>query len=149
MATGYATEAIGVLDGTVLPASKSDGRIVNAKTRVFQATLDMAASTTKRANGDINYLFRIPRGYKPVLGWTLGSVTMGANATIAIGIVGAAGKYRAAATHTGTTPSLFMLSAAADDAPLTDYEDWILTVGHADGLPAEGILQVFALCAAR
>lgn len=150
MATGYSAEATGVLDGTLVPDGKSDGRVVNAKKRVFVATFDLSLTNVKKANGDINVCFRIPRGYKPLLGWLLASATMGANATIAVGTAAVPAKYRAAATFTtANVPTPFMLSSAADDAPLTDYEDVIITVGHADGLPGAGILQVFMEAAAR
>ncbi len=148
MARGYAAEQVGVLDGTLLPAAKADGRLVNAKLRVFQATLDLSASTTKIASGDDNVLFKIPKGHHPVAIALLGSATMGGTATLAIGITGATGKYRAAAIHTATTLTFSMLSAAADDAPLAADETILLTIAAAD-LPSSGILQVFFFCTAR
>lgn len=149
MAQGYAAELVGVLDSTLTVPAKTDGRTVNAKLRVFSATLDLALAAVKHANGDTNVLFRIPAGYKPLWGVLLGSATMGAAATIAVGIAGTAAKYRAAAIFTAVdTPTMFMKSSAADDDPLAADEDVIMTWGTADG-PAAGVLQIFMVCAGR
>lgn len=149
MAQGYSAEMTGVLDGTVLPASKADGRIINAKTRLFQATFDLSLATVKKASGDTNVCFRIPAGYKPTLGWLLASATMGATATIAVGNSTTAGKYRTAAIFTAVdTPTLFMNSSAGDDVPLTADEEVLITIAAAS-LPSSGILQVNMLASAR
>lgn len=149
MAQGYARELLGVLDGGKIPPGMLDGRQHGARVRGYIATLDLSQSTVARANGDTNVLFDLPAGEKPFIVGTLGSVTMGTNATVAIGIAGTPGKYRAAATHTATTLQLAMLSSALDDAPLAAKERVVLTVGHADGLPSSGILQVFILTLGR
>jgi hypothetical protein len=149
MPTGYSAETVGVLDSTLTVPAKSDGRVVNAKQRVFQATLDLAAATVAKASGDNNVLFRIPAGYKPLYGVLIASATMGAVATIAIGKAGATGKYRTAAIFTAVdTPTLFMNAAAADDSPLDADEDVILTIAAA-ALPGAGTLQVLMVCAGR
>ena len=69
-----------------------------------------------------------------------GSATLGSS-TIAIGVAGTAGKYRAAATHTATVATMFGISSAADDAPLTAEETVILTNTTA-ALPSSGTLVV-------
>lgn len=149
MAQGFSAEVTGVLDGTKNPTSKTDGRVVNAKTRLFQATFDLSLANVKGASGDTDVCFVIPAGYKPCLGWTIGSATMGATATIAIGNATTAGKYRAAAIHTAVdSPQLFMISAAAAAAPLAADETVIITIAAA-ALPGTGIFSVFMLAAAR
>jgi hypothetical protein len=63
------------------------------------------------------------------------SATAGASATIAIGVSGATGKYRTAATFTtANTPTLFGNAAAMDDAALTSAETVLATIAVA-GLP--------------
>ena len=71
------------------------------------------------------------------------SVTLGA-ATLAIGISGATGKYRAAATL--TTPDAWTVAAlnAAMGARLSANEQWIMTVAAA-ALPASGRLLMRVL----
>lgn len=149
MATGYAAELVGVADGSIIPAKLLDGRVQGGRVRAYIATLDMAQATTKRANGDTNHLFGIPAGEKPIALGLCASATMGANATVAVGTAAAAGKYRAAATHTVTTLVWSALSSFLDDAPLAAAEDVILTVGHADGLPGAGVLTVIILTSGR
>lgn len=149
MPKGYSAETVGVLDGTLLPAAKADGRVYGARARVYQATFDMAAANVETADGDTNVCFKLPAGEKPFLGALLASATMGAVATIAVGTAASPGKYRAAATfETANVPTLFMLSAAADDDPLEDEEEVIITIAGA-ALPAAGILQVFMLTSGR
>jgi hypothetical protein len=149
MAQGYSAETVGVLDSTLTPAGKSDGRVTNAKTRVFQATFDLSLAAVKKASGDTNVCFIVPKGYKPLFGYLLASATMGATATIAVGNSTTAGKYRAAAIHaTVDAPVLFMLSSAGDDAPLSADETVIITIAAA-ALPSSGILQVVMFASAR
>jgi len=149
MATGYSAEVTGVLDSTLQPAAKADGRVTNAKLRIFQATLDLSLANVKHASGDTNLLFRLPKGCKPLFGYLLSSATMGGTATISVGPAATPAKYKAAAIHTtANAPQLFMLSAAADDDPLTDYEDVYMTWGAADG-PSSGILQIVMFASAR
>jgi hypothetical protein len=79
----------------------------------------------------------VPAGYTFAFGMVNASATFGASATIAIGNSDTAGKYRAAATHTTTVPTLFGLYTAADDVPLAAEETVILTVAVA-ALPGSG-----------
>ena len=69
------------------------------------------------------------------------SATLGASATVAIGVSGTAGKYRTAATFTAAAPTLFGNVAAVDDAPLTAEETVIMTVAVA-ALPSSGTCTV-------
>lgn len=144
MAQGFSAETVGVLDGTV-PPIKSDGRVNGGRMRIFQATFDLALATVAKVDGDTNVCFRIPRGLKPLFLALNASATMGAAATIAVGIAGTPAKYRAAAVFTAAALTWSMLSTASDNAPLTDDETVIITVGTAN-LPSSGILQVFMVC---
>lgn len=139
MAQGYAIEVVGVLDGTVNPASKSDARVTGGRKRGHRFTLDLALATVAKVNGDTNVLARIPRG-QVVTGITFNStVTLGAT-TVAIGNATTANKYKNAAVFTTPdTPTGYMNAAAQDDTPLTDYEDVILTFGAANA-PGAGVI---------
>lgn len=149
MAQGYAAELVGVLDGTLTSPAKADGRVHGGAVRNYHATLDMAQATVAKNSGDTNVLFRLPAGCKPLFLVLTASATMGATATIAIGKSGTAAKYKAAAIFTAVdTPTMFMLSSAADDAPLAADEDVILTIAAA-ALPGAGVLTVDMLCSAR
>lgn len=149
MATGYASEVIGVLDGTLNPPAKFDGRVQGGRVRVRKCTLDLSLATTKGANGDTNVLCRIPAGEAFLYGILNPSVALGAAATVAIGNSTTAGKYRAAAIqNTAEAKEIFGLSTAMDDAPLGAYEDVILTVGAA-ALPGVGIINVLIFTTGR
>lgn len=140
MATGYSLEATGVLDGTVLPASKFDGRVVGARLRRRRATLDLSKCAIN--SGDTNILLRIPAGEAFVAGVLTSSVDLGAAATIAIGKAGTPGKYFAAALfRTPNVPLLFGLAAAIAAAPLAAYEDVIVTIAVA-ALPNAGTVVI-------
>lgn len=150
MAEGFSAELVAAgLDGSKVPPGLVDGRLHGGRVRAYLATLDLSQASVKKANGDTNVLFTLPRGEKPFVIGTSGSVTMGASATIAIGKAGAPAKYRAAAVHTSTAGLAFaMLSSALDDAALDADEDVIMTIGAAD-LPASGIFQVLVLTTGR
>lgn len=84
---------------------------------------------------------RLPRGARVICGFINASVTMGASATLAIGIAGATGKYRAGATYTSAdTFTLLGLNAGLAVA-LTAEEQILLTVGAA-ALPSSGRLLI-------
>jgi hypothetical protein len=72
------------------------------------------------------------------------SVTLGGTATVAIGISGATGKYRAAATLTATDQWVSHALNAAVGVPLTAEEQLLLTVAAAP-LPASGRLLIRVL----
>lgn len=142
MAQGYAAELIGVLDGTLNPAAKADGRLQGGTVRTYRAVLDMALATTAKNIADTNLIARIPRGEAVIGGQINASVTMGAAATIAIGNAAAPAKYRAAAVFTTPdAPTAFGIATAVDDAPLQAFEDVIMTIAAA-ALPGAGILVI-------
>ena len=130
----YATEVAGF--GTS-PETKPDGGIHGGRLRRFRASFTMAA----QASGDDIVLARVPAGYRFAFGIINASATMGASATIAIGVAGTTGKYRAAAVFTAAAPTLFGVSTAADDDALTAEETVLLTIAVA-ALPGSGTAYV-------
>ncbi len=134
MATTYANEVAGF--GTT-PNTKPDGGIHGGRLRRFRASFTMAG----QASGDDIVLAKIPAGYRFAFGILNASATMGASATVAIGIAGATGKYRTAAVFTAAAPTLFGVNTAADDDALTAEETVLLTVGTA-ALPGSGTAYV-------
>lgn len=130
MATTYSTDGAGY--GTT-PPTKVNGGLVGGRLRRYRASITFAA----QASGDDIVLFKVPAGSVFAFGMINASATFGASATIAIGISGNTGKYRTAATHTATVPTLFGLYTAADDSATTAEETVLLTVGTA-ALPGSG-----------
>ena len=130
----YATEVAGF--GTS-PETKPDGGIHGGRLRRFRASFTMAA----QASGDDIVLARVPAGYRFAFGIINASATMGASATVAIGVAGATGKYRAAAVFTAAAPTMFGVSTAADDDALTAEETVLLTIAVA-ALPGSGTAYV-------
>lgn len=130
MANTYASEVSGL--GTT-PTGKANGGVQGGRLRRFRATVPFAS----QASGDTITLANVPAGHTFAYGIVNASATFGASATVAIGTAASAGKYRAAATHTATVPTLFGVYTAADDVPLTADETVILTVGVA-ALPSSG-----------
>ena len=134
MARTYANEVAGL---GASPVTKPDGGIHGGRLRRFRASFTMAA----QASGDDIVLARIPAGYRFAFGIINASATMGASATVAIGIAGATGKYRAAAVFTAAAPTLFGVSTATDDDALTAEENVLLTIAVA-ALPGAGTAVV-------
>lgn len=120
---------------TAAASAMPDSALYGAKLRRIRASFTLAA----QADGDILVLGTLPIGASLVAIMVTSSVSLGGTATIALGIAGAAGKYRAAATHTPTVPTLYGLAAAKDDAPLAAEEQVIATIAAA-ALPASGQL---------
>ena len=136
MVTTYSTEAQPALN--TVPARKVDGSKWGARLRRYRATINLAA----QGIGDDVVLFRVPAGSLFAFGVLNASATLGITATIAIGIAGAAGKYRAAATFTTpNAPTPFGANAAVAADALPADEDVVLTVAAA-ALPGAGALVV-------
>jgi hypothetical protein len=133
MANTYAAEVAGL--GTV-PETNANGAVQGGRLRRFRATITLAS----QADGDTVTLARVPAGYAFAYGIINASATLGSS-TVAIGVAGAAGKYRANAVFTAAAPTLFGVVGAVDDAPLTSGETVILTNTTA-ALPSSGILVV-------
>lgn len=114
-----------------------DAALVNGRVRNACAEFTCASD----AAGTYTVPIRLPVGARVLACYLNASATMGASATIAIGISGTVGKYRAAATYTSAdTLSFFSLNAAVM-TPLTAEEQIIMTVGTA-ALPSSGRLLV-------
>lgn len=111
--------------------------LLGGKVRLAAATFTCAAD----AAGTYTAPIKLPRGARVICGFINASATMGASATLAIGIAGATGKYRAAATYTtGDTFTLLGLNATVL-APLAAEEQILLTTAVA-ALPASGRLVI-------
>lgn len=133
MANTYATEVAGL--GTV-PGTQANGGLQGGRLRRFRATITLAS----QADGDTVVLAQVPAGYAFAYGVLNASATLGSS-TVAIGVSGTAGKYRASAVFTAAAPTLFGVSTAVDDAPLSAAETVILTNTTA-ALPSSGTLIV-------
>jgi hypothetical protein len=134
MANTFATEVAGL--GTV-PETNADGAVQGGRLRRFRASFTLAS----QAAADTVTLARVPAGYAFAYGVINASATLGSTATVAIGVDGAAGKYRTAAVFTAAAPTLFGNVAAVDDAPLAAAETVILTIAEA-ALPSSGTCVV-------
>lgn len=118
------------------------GQGINSSLRVHRNVINLASQPTT----DTQLLARIPNGQLPIAILITSSVSLGSS-TIAIGNATTPAKYKAAGTFTAVdTPTLFMLTSAADDAPLTADEEVLLTVAAA-ALPASGILVTHIITA--
>lgn len=138
MAETFATEVAGL---DTVPSTKSNGAVHNARLRRFRATIEYDG----QAAGDTIVLADVPAGYAFAYGVITASATAGVSATVAIGISGTAGKYRAAATFTAAdTPTMFGTAAGAKAAALTANERVIATVGAA-ALPTSADYMVVDL----
>lgn len=133
MAQTFATEVAG-LDTT--PISNSNGAVQGGRIRRFRATITLAS----QADGDTVVLAQVPAGYAFAYGIINASATLGSS-TVAVGVAGTPAKYRAAAVFTAAAPTLFGVSTAVDDAPLSAAETVILTNTTA-ALPSSGTLIV-------
>lgn len=92
-----------------------------------------------QADGDDIDLFKLPRGCIPLFGLLHASATLGTS-TIAIGIAGSTGKYRAAAVHTAVIPTLFGVAAGMGDA--LSAEELVKLYNTTAALPGSGTLEV-------
>ena len=114
MATLYSAEMDGLLN--TVPVSLPDGGVVDGNVRVKRATITLAAQTTS----DTIVIAKAKAGESFLYGVMNNSATLGASATVAIGITGTTGKYRAAAVKTSVVPEVFgpsagMATLAADE----------------------------------
>lgn len=118
------------------PRGNVSGAHQGARVRVYRETITLATQTT---SDTIVIADNVPVGYTFLYGVLLSTVTLGASATIAIGVTGTTGKYRAAATFTtADTPTLF--GVASNATPLTAAETVFITIAVAS-LPGSGTLH--------
>ncbi len=109
---------------------------VHGRVRCFNEKVTLAAQTTS----DTIEVAKLPKGARVLYGIINTDTSLGST-TVAIGITGTTGKYRAAATFTATnTPTLFGVVAGVGEA-LTAEEIVFLTLAAAT-LPGSGILRV-------
>lgn len=128
------TAAAGVAAGGNIPVALLGGKVRSAIAE-FTYAADVAGTYTVP--------IQLPRGARVILFGLNTSVTTG-TATIALGISGAVGKYRAAAAQTATDQWTFNALNAATGAELTANEQIIMTTATA-ALPASGRLLVLCL----
>jgi hypothetical protein len=120
------------------PREVPNGAIAGGRVRRFRNTIALAS----QAAADTITCQPIPPNHVFAYGILTATATLGASATIAIGIAGTPAKFRAAAVFTAVeTPTLFGLSTAMDDAFSTAIETPIITIAVA-ALPASGVLVV-------
>jgi hypothetical protein len=112
-----------------------------SKLQIYRAVITLAA----QASGDTIKLFKLPKGCVPILGVINSDQAFGGTATVAIGISGTTGKYRAAALKNTTTPDVFMVATAnvtgGAMVPLASEEEVLLTIAAA-ALPGSGTCTV-------
>ena len=116
----------------LIPVSLNGGK-VRCAIAEFTCASDAAATYTAP--------IKLPKGARVICGFLNASVTMGGTATLAIGISGATGKYRAAATYTTADTFTIIALNAATGAVLTAEEQILLTVAAA-ALPSSGRLLI-------
>lgn len=116
---------------TGIPASLATGHIVNGRMRSLRASYALDAAGAAVASGDTIDLGKRPKGSR-YCGHRITSSVSLATSTLAIGIAGTAGKYRAAAVYTAVdTPTQVGIAARLADDPLADDEEMIATIGTA------------------
>ena len=129
----YSAEMAGLV---AVPVSLPSGGVVDGNVRVKRSTITLATQTTS----DTIVIAKAKEGESFLYGVLTASATLGASATVAIGVTGTTGKYRAAATFTtANTPTLFGTAAGA--ATLAADEEIFITIGSAS-LPGSGTLVV-------
>lgn len=135
MTTFYSAEMANV---DSLPAGKPNATAgYGAHLIRYRATITLASQTTS----DTIVCADVPAGMAFAGGEITSSVSLGSS-TIAIGVSGTTGKYRAAATFTATdTPTPFGIATVMGAAALTAAERVFITIAAAT-LPASGTLVV-------
>lgn len=140
MAAYLSTELGGSANQTSAPVGyKPRATVYQARLKRMRATFTLASQATT----DTLVIGNLPAGATFAFGVLTSSVTLGSS-TLAIGISGTAGKYRAAATFTAAdTPTFFgtAAQAGAADPGLSADEQVIGTIAAA-ALPASGTLVV-------
>lgn len=107
--------------------AKADGRHYQAKLKCIRATIDFDG----QADTDTIVLGKLPPGARFSHGIITAKATLGASATLAIGVEGDAAAFRSAATLTVTTPTLFGKADAVAADPYLTEKTLIATVGTA------------------
>ena len=140
MATYLSTELGGSANQTSAPVGyKPRASVYGGRLKRLRATVTLASQATT----DTLQFGNLPAGAVFAYGVINSDTSLGSS-TLAIGISGTTGKYRAAATFTSTdTPTFFgkAAEAAASDAGLSAEQTVIGTIASA-ALPSSGTLVV-------
>lgn len=143
MAQYLSNELAGTTTGTTQASAVAAGvrpaaSVYGARLKRLRATVTLASQTTS----DTLLLGILPTGATFAYGVLNTTASLGTS-TLAIGIAGTTGKYRAAGTFTSTdTPTFFGTAAQAGAAtPLAAEENVIGTIATAN-LPSSGTLVV-------
>lgn len=140
MAAYLSTELGGSANQTSAPVGyKPKASVYGARVKRLRGTFTLNAQTTS----DTLVVGNLPTGATFAYGVITSSVTLGTS-TVAVGISGTTGKYRAAAVFTSVdTPTLFGTAATigASDPALAADEQVIVTIATAS-LPASGTLVI-------
>jgi hypothetical protein len=118
------------------PVGQIDGSLQGGHVRVYREKITLATQTTS----DTIVIAYPSAGETFLYGVLNGDVGLGGTATIAIGVAGATGKYRAAAVHNVVGPTLFGVAAGGASKLLVD-ETVFITIAAAS-LPGSGTLLV-------
>lgn len=134
-------ELAGTTTGTTTAAAtgyRPAASVYGARLKRLRASVTLASQTTS----DTILLGTLPTGATFAFGVLVASATLGSS-TVAVGVNGTAGKYRAAATFTSAdTPTFFGTAATVSAAtPLAAEENVIATIAAAN-LPSSGTLVV-------
>lgn len=135
MTVFYAPEIAKLISGSGTVGTPAQG-FTDGTVRSQTAVVTMATQTTS----DTIVVGVLPKGSIFLYGILNNSATMGASATVAIGITGTTGKYRAAATKTTTVPEVFGVGGN-HGVVLTAAETVFITIAVAS-LPAAGTFSV-------
>lgn len=131
MATYLSNELANVSTGlgTTVPVGyKPTATSYAGRLRRIRATFNHAAQGTS----DTLVFGYLPAGSVFAFGVLTSTATLGASATLAIGVAGATGKYRTAATYTAAnTPTFFGNAAAVAETPLAAETQVIGTIAVA------------------
>ena len=134
MATQYGTQ-MAKLRNTV-PVDLPVVSDVHGRVRCFNEKITLNSQPTT----DTIEVARLPKGARVLFGLLNSTVSL-STATVAIGIAGNTGKYRAAAVFTATDTPTFFGVAVNVGAALATEEIVLITIGTA-ALPASGTLRV-------
>jgi len=138
MATYLSTDLTGSANQTSVPTGfRPSAAVVGARFKRLRGSFTFASQATT----DTLVIGNLPAGAT----FAGGNITVSAStstATLAIGIAGTTGKYKAAGAVTTTdVPQAFGTAAQMAAAPLTAEEQVIVTIGTA-ALPASGTMVV-------
>lgn len=138
MAAYLSTDLTGSANQTTVPVGyKPAATVYGARLKRLRGLFTYATQTTS----DTLVIGNLPTGATIAFGSITTSVSTG-SATLAVGITGTTGKYKAAGAVTTTDqPQLFGLASAVGSAPLAAEEQVFVTIGTAS-LPASGTLVV-------